>query len=309
MEHRNPLVGTTPEMEQRVSIFQCLVARPGERFVQGLLQFLLQNDPDFAAAFCRWAGWSGCFLSSHEEEREGIHRHDLVIHLDGNQQKKVELKLWAGLTTSQRKDPGSIDLFIVPARYHTQLPAHKTKTWESFQQEVVSASSLARTLFFEMDDFAWTGGSVPVARLKHEIETWWAGSDTDWRGGWFLKGCNEQAKKLKLGATSANRLYPKRRVGYWGYYLKTKERSKLWLWNGFVFSVGDRGDLKNHVFVLQISESAKRRVAKHETVIPDWYPWSEGKTGILIQPFDGRYAVSDWWDKCEGLLREFGGSA
>jgi len=301
-------------MEQRVSIFQCLFDRPRERFVQGLLQFLLQNDPDFAAAFCRWAGWSGRFLGSREELPDGIHRHDLVIHLGGNQHKTVELKLWAGLTTSQRKDPGSIDLFIAPARYRFRLPTHKTKTWESFQQEVVPVSSLARTLFFEMDDFAWTGGSVLVARLGHEIETWWAGSDTDWRGmdwrgTWFLKGCNEQARKLSTAATYASKLDPKPGVGYWGYYLKTKECPKLWLWNGFVFSVDGRKHLKDHVFVLQISKSAERRVAKQETVIPDWYPWSEGKTGILIHPSDGRYAVSDWWDNCKGLLREFAGSA
>lgn len=128
------------------TLIECVADRTGERLIQGLLRFLLDNDADFAKAFCSWAQWPASVKTVREEWPQGCHRHDLVVTLENGLRRNVELKLWAGLTESQSRDSQAIDLFIVPERYSVEFPAikqnpgsHSIEMW-SVSQLLLNAS-------------------------------------------------------------------------------------------------------------------------------------------------------------------------
>jgi hypothetical protein len=291
------------------SLFDCIVGRTSERLVQGLLRFLLENDDDFRAAFQDWCGWP-TIKEVREEECDGCHRHDLVLYLDRpNEKRNVELKLWAGLTNSQATDSASIDLFIVPKRYSGNVPKEKTRTWESFQEKVVSKSDFAQKLMKGFEQYTWTGGSLEISRLKEEILAWVGGREMSWKGSWFLTGCNECIENhgLKLGMSSSNKFYKDKNGvhGYWGYYLTLPEHRSTdrWLWNGFIFK-GNAGEITECGFILQIAEALKSKLEIH-TFIPSWYGREKGSQCICFSCDDPIFTVDNWWREAEDLLHRY----
>ena len=64
----------------KLSLFQAVRGRHGERLAQGVLRYLLTNDQAFRNSFCTWAGFPGDCTRIDEEQCSGDLRHDLVLH-------------------------------------------------------------------------------------------------------------------------------------------------------------------------------------------------------------------------------------
>lgn len=290
------------------TLIECVADRTGERLIQGLLRFLLDNDADFANAFCSWAQWPASVTTVREECADGCHRHDLVLTFENGQRRNIELKLWAGLTDSQSRDSQAIDLFIVPERYSGGVPRDKAKSWESLNRNVVSKSALAKRILAGFEEYTWTGGSLPLATLQREVQNWIDGTEADWRGRWFLKGCNDclDDHDLNLHPSNATKLLPEERLGYWGYYLRrpVDQGTDRWLWNGIIFSYKASLEV---AYIVQISQELSRLLGCRRKVMPPWYPREHGATGVRIEAQDGIFSVEGWWNQVGDVLKEYDG--
>jgi hypothetical protein len=92
----------------KLSLFQAVQGRHGERLAQGVLRYLLTNDHTFRSSFCSWAGFPGDCARIDEEQCSGDLRHDLVLTFADGRRHAVELKLWADLTPNQRASPAGL---------------------------------------------------------------------------------------------------------------------------------------------------------------------------------------------------------
>lgn len=282
--------------------------RSGEKFIQGLLWYILNNDSKFSNAFCRWARWPPRPTAVIEEVMEGRNRHDLQLRWSNGMRRNIELKLWAGPTDNQIHNPDTIDLLICPKRYDRSFNVRKRMHWEDFAIHVATASDFSKALFVGLDDFAWTGGAVSASSVRREIEEWYRGDSSASYGSWFLRGCGDIAAKLGLVVRLSTRIYKSKRVGFWGHYfqrpLDDKEEA---LWNGFIFTLDRSGTCDRMEFLTQIGRRREERLHRRwPTVIPDWYPFLDwGRTGILYPSVDGKFTISGWIGKSEPLLKAY----
>lgn len=303
----------------KLSLFQAVRGRDGERLAQGVLRYLLTNDHAFRQSFCAWADFLGDCVRIDEEQWSGDLRHDLVLTFADGRRHAVELKLWADLTPNQRASPASMDLWILPAR-HRELggdcvPRDRVRTWESLIEDVASTSEFARVLLDGFADFAWTGDSLTVEQLRADVRRWWVGDDDEgaWRTSWFLKGCAGRVEEFGLRSSASSQRIHERSCGYWGTYLKRSgadESWKEWLWLGFLFTVDAHGELTKHELVLGLMKNAAERLPQFGEARPDWYPDDGGGSMpkvIRIPSNDGMWTAEDFLDAVRQPLAAFVG--
>lgn len=301
----------------KLSLFQAVQGRHGERLAQGVLRYLLTNDHAFRQSFCAWAGFPGDCTRIDEEQCSGDLRHDLVLTFADGRRHAVELKLWADLTSNQRANPASMDLWILPARHRERggacVPRDRVRTWESLLEDVASRSELAQLLLDGFADFAWTGDAMTVEQLRADVRRWWVGDDDDgaWRTSWFLKGCVGRVEDFGLRASASSQRIHERSCGYWGTYLKRSaadESWKEWLWLGFLFTVDALGVLTKFEFVLGLMKNAAQRLPQLGEPRPSWYPDDGGGSMpkvIRIPSKNGVWTTEDSLDAVRQPLEAF----
>ncbi|MBI4880341.1 MAG: hypothetical protein HY812_11885 [Planctomycetes bacterium] len=295
------------------SIFQCAEARRQERLVQGILRFLLTSDGSFLRTFCAWAGFPGECVAVHEDPGEsGAPPHGLLLSFADGSARRVDLVFWAERGDARGRDGASADLFIVPehrGRRFGPLPAAKTRTWADLVARAGTASDLACAVLHGLEDYVWTGEALALAALKDEIEAWWSDQEREWQVSRFLRGCAERAQEHGLSVSSSQKLCRQTGTGYWGQYFKNAwlpASHRSWLWNGFVFRIGEGGRVARVLLALQLLDDAADRLGRSRAPLPQWYPWQDGDTGVVVAA-DGeeRLSVRAWYEESRELLEQY----
>jgi len=282
--------------------FECCAGRESERLVQGVLRFLLMNDPAFRQEFCRWAGWQQQFNRFDEDVSEGDRRHDLLAKNSAGDRKRVELKLWARFTEGQRAAPGTIDLLILPeTRLHEvkvmfgeRTP--RLKTLEDLEQLGQSTGGPPAMLLQGLGNYAATGNEVKIDRVLAEARAWKAGQASDGPSLTyaFLRKCLAEAEGLGLQRSTTSRFGGTQ--PYCGCYLISRpggERCES-VWMGFIFDSDAAGEITRHAFVLFAVDGALAEVSELNTRPASWYVWPSCTRGLALEPSGGAYRFDDW---------------
>ena len=284
------------------SLFEATEDRSGERLVQGILVYLMENDVEFRSAFCRWLGWATEWTAVREEVKTKTQRHDLVVHFRDGSSESIELKLWAGLTEAQSKHSRDIAWVIVPEARKRELAAQfapeRTMTWEDLVDNVASQSSFAERVLSGLKEYAWMGNCLPVSWLREEIRTWARGRSLEGcRVDWFLDRCCDVAADLGLIRTTGVV-----RSRYWGRYL-TRQGRDDWLWLGFAFALDSE---EKPVFALQASSDELAERLGVTQALPSWFSWGVCAKGVEFAPTENdTYTVPSWRAASEEILRRY----
>lgn len=298
-------------MQAIPSLFECLNSRKSERFVQGLLRFLLVTDEHFRCAFCKWAGWTGDCSGIREEVCCDANRYDLVFDFDEGA-LNVELKLHAGFTSAQVTNASTIHLVIVPAcraKEVAQLfPCERIRTWESFWSDVASQHELGRVLMRGLPEFVSHGrptSRYEILRTLQSVEDEFGDLD-------IIRDFCEQACTM-FGFVSTRGAKTNWKYPYVGRYLANipyfEHKGRDWkqkIWIGFVCERDANNVISRIELVTSIhSEDLARLLGVQRRVAP-WYPWESANFGIAGLPNpQGDYVLDDIWTANEKLLQDY----
>ena len=281
--------------------------RKGERLIQGVLLFLLENDREFKHGFCNWVGWE-IFSNVQEEYSEGEHRHDLVLFYK-NMKKRIELKFWANWTPSQSTTPDTIDLLIVPKVRLTETTENFknsiVKTWEELEQKVVSFSDIAKVLLSGLAWYYWSPGSLGNYE-EYEKAISLAFKSFEYESNFFYK----LASKINYNNLSVGNLSFSLK-GWKGFFIKNSHLEDHWfnyLWLGIMINA-DRWNKANSLefsLILQVCSGKLALTFSDLVLLPGYIGYIGHNEGIIVKPdSEGKYSLESIWDQCESLITQY----